>query len=504
MRPLVTPAFALAFALAVAAPVRGHQPAQSAPTADVAVDVYRLAERGYAEALIARADALLGRAAGNREQEAAAHAQRAVGLAALDRDEEAAAALRLALERQPSEPRTYWLCYLAARHLPAPEPLLDVVTAASRFVPPESRSDLHLIFTLDDMLWLHRMLSTGADPGRLALLSEALVAIGWPGDHDPQAGDIFRMDMVDRHLAAGDRAAAARVAATVAGPEAVQMLAIDRRYEGLSPAWERPAETIAAAWDRQDRTTRAALLAQPNSLRYLLLRVRLLRARGREAEAAELLAPSVATAETTYAPQPQGRLVLEEAAQALFALGRVEEAVAVSTRLAALEQAMDARDTAAAVRHVGFLWQAGRTEASIAEGERLLRERGGHLTAYARSWLLSVLSCALRDAGRTAEAEIHLRSLLESGHPPAGTRALLCANRLDEAEALVIRRLEEGDRLVLQALQDWRSGGAAAGRLAPLEERLRILRARGRVAAALERVGRVLPLPATRMTPEIF
>ena len=461
------------------------------------------AERIYAQEVISRTGEALAAVAGNREAEAEIHALRASILAALECDAAAASSLTEALRREPTVSRTYALASLAARRLDGPVPLFEVLTAASRHMPEARRPDFHLIFTVDDVLWLARALRIAGDDARRAALSAAVVSVGWPGENDPIAGDIFRMDMVDRHLAAGDRAEAVRVAGTVFGPEAVQMLATQRRYAGLSQAWERPAEAIAEAWSRHDRTTREALTAQPGNPRYLHQRARLLLALGRDAEVAELLAPAAAAPEESYA-EPTGRLILEDATWALLAAGRGEEAVALSARLAAIELAADARNTAAAARHVYLLAQAGRPRESVTFAEELLRRRDEHLTDYARSWVRSHLSCALSGLGRIADAEMQVDALMAGGDSSAALRALLCANRTEDAEILLVRRLRDGDGLALQALQDWRRGGADAGPAAVLYDRLRALRSRPAVAAAVERAGRIVQIPARRVAPEVF
>lgn len=78
-------------------------------------------------------------------------------------------------------------------------------------------------------------------------------------------------------------------------------------------------------------------------------------------------------------------------------------------------------------------------------------------------------------------------------------RALLCANDLDGAERLLIRRLEAPDPAeMLTALQDYSGGAYAAPNLKELDRRLSVVAARPAVQAAIARTGRILKLPLSR------
>jgi hypothetical protein len=82
---------------------------------------------------------------------------------------------------------------------------------------------------------------------------------------------------------------------------------------------------------------------------------------------------------------------------------------------------------------------------------------------------------------------------------------LLCANRLDEVEALALARLRsDAPVLALLLMQDYRPGGVDAGPAAMLYQRVRAVRSRPAVAAALDRAGRVVRLPVVRIFPQTF
>ena len=481
------------------------QPEAAAPeeAAPSGPDCNRLArDRAYALEVLARTDARLAEAAGDARLEAALLAIRAAALETLNREAESAAAVREMLTREPDFAYPYLFGWAAVARFRDPAPMVDLIALAARRVPESSRPLLHRLFDVDAIISLHRRLRDSGDDANRERLEEALVAIGWPGENDPTAGDIFRMLVLDRDLEAGDRNAAARIAVTVTGPESLTMLVLARRYEGLTASWHRPIAAIEEALARFDATTERALSAEPRNFRYVLQRVRLLRWRGRESEALAVLAPFVSTAEASYSEQPQGPLILGEATQALLALGRADEAVALSARLVAFDRAGQ-NLTREALRHSWLLWQAGRPAASAAEAERLLRESEPQLSPFGRSQLWATLVCALNAIGRSTDGDLYIQRLRDDGESGALTRALLCANRLDEVETLTVARLESANPIsALLALQDYRPGGVATGPSAIIYERLAAVRSRPRVATAIGRAGRLVALPFARIFPD--
>jgi hypothetical protein len=465
-------------------------------------DYNRLArDRAYAADLLHRAETVLQRGAGNADAEAMLHAYRAAALKTLDRDTESLAALREVLALEPTHPYIYLFAWSAAARFRDAAPMLDLITLAARRVPESGRSSLHRLFDTSAIISLYRQLRDAGDEPSQARLQDALVAIDWPGENDPTAGDIFRMMVLDRRLDSSDRTSAAGIAATITGPETLAMLLVARRYEGLIPGWSRPVAAMEAALARFDATTARALAAEPSNLRYLLQRVRLLRWLGRESETLALLGPLVAAVDASHQEQ-HGPLLLEEAVQALLALGRSDEAVTLSARLVALDRARGGR-AGGAVRHIWVLWQAGRPAESVAEAERLLPNSRAQLNDFTRAEFLASLVCGLTATGRAGEAGQYIATLRASRDAGPLSRALLCANRLDELETLTVRRLNSADTTsALLALQDYRPGGAESGPSAILYERLRAVRSRPSVQSALTRAGRVIALPLARIVPE--
>ncbi len=80
------------------------------------------------------------------------------------------------------------------------------------------------------------------------------------------------------------------------------------------------------------------------------------------------------------------------------------------------------------------------------------------------------------------------------------TRALLCADKLDEAERLLLTRLRSDDPGdLVESLQIYRDGGAqVSGFERTIGQRWRALAARPAVKAAVDKVGYVLTLPIVK------
>jgi hypothetical protein len=101
-----------------------------------------------------------------------------------------------------------------------------------------------------------------------------------------------------------------------------------------------------------------------------------------------------------------------------------------------------------AINHGVVLFVAGRYEEALAHSRRLEQ---GRLDQYANDfgklWAASTIVCALARLNRAAEAGPWLTRLRDGVETNGGalTRALLCLDHLDEAEAVIIRRLQAED-----------------------------------------------------------
>ncbi len=445
-------------------------------------------------------------AAGDPIAESWLDAYRAAVEAVQERREESVAAIRRSLGRAIMDPGLYELLWAAAQTLGDPPMQLEVLETAFRDASAADRLALYRIFEVPEVLDLRAALNVPAERERFERLSDILVEAGWPGESDPQAGDIFRATVINRHGAAGRRAEAVQVARLIAGPESTIAMLVMRQFHGIHPRWSSPEPTLTETIARYDRTTRDGLQAQPRNYRRILLRARFLRALGREADALALLQPLTNDVAATAAEGLQGALLVTEAAYALVALDRGAEAVALMARLTAPGARRTAGLTSANVHNAVILWQVGRAGESLAAADRMLTSTDLNLTGYSRAWLRSIRICALAQLGREADAAATINELGQQGGiaRPALMHAYLCTNRLDDAERLAIERLRDGEGDVAIAMQDHRPGGSASGASAIVFERLVALRRRPAVAAALDRAARILPIPLARISYNVL
>jgi hypothetical protein len=126
-----------------------------------------------------------------------------------------------------------------------------------------------------------------------------------------------------------------------------------------------------------------------------------------------------------------------------------------------------------------------------------------YLSAYGRLWVKAIEACAGVQQNQAKPVLDAALSTLREGrmsNPQAFAYALLCANRLDEAEQWYIRRLGDA-RLrtdALQALQLYEQAKNEPAFYTQLQERLGKVRDRPAVQKAIARVGRTLTIALPR------
>ena len=466
-----------------------------------ALDMRRIeTDRAYAEEMILHLQSLAQLAAIDERARLELDALRMYALVTAQRPREARALLDDLLARRPDQASAYALPWFAALRLDDHERAVVVVETASRTLRSSEWAAMRGL--LDKQLVWMVMREFGGEAGRpnRARFAEALFRIGWPGLDDPESSDSLRITMLDERLARSDAAGAADLAAGIVTPRNVLSLILMRRYDSVIGSQDRVAllqRTIAA----HDRRTAEALESAPADLWKVLERAQFLRGQAREREAYDLLEPFTRDVPATVASGEAGMWVINEAAYALLALGRNDEAVAMTGALAALPIEGNSALIGPSINHSVVLWSAGRNEEAFAHAVRLDRDLAQHANAFGRMWMLASAVCALESLGRTSETEPWMRRLRDGrdDNPAALTRAYLCLNDLDAAEALLVRRLGGDDpETLVQALQDHQLGGELPESRSPVFQRLIALRDRPAVRAALDRVGHLLTLPLSR------
>lgn len=457
-----------------------------------------MTDAAYAAAMLRHLDRLAPSMSGNADADLAIDNLRLMALAKLERRAEAVALAESILERRSTDPGDYIGPWIAALFANDETAAVTVVEAASRNVPGVARARLRALLERETVMAIMGQLQADSDRPKRVRLAEALFRIGWPGD-DAVASDGLRMILIEDRLDQADVPGATGFAATVTTPANVLPLIVGKRYDPLLPRDVDRLAMLGRAIEGHDRETIAALATAPADRYRLLARAQHLRSVGRDADALTVLAPATSDVAAAAVEEP-GMWMVNEAAYALVALGRNDEAVRLMDRIAALPLERHGHLVSARINHLEILTSVGRHAEALDWAARLESHEGEYASDYGKAWIDSTRVCALAALGRAAQTAAPLQRLRgwSEINPPALTRAYLCLNDLDAAAALLVQRLGRNDPVqAILALQDYRLS-RGRGQTGPLYDRLLSLRERPEVRAALDRVGRVLSLPLAR------
>jgi len=504
MKAVILPiAVALLAGAALPSAARAQPPAQleESRAAVAATDFDRLfRDRAYAAQILVHVDRLAAAAGDDLDRALWLDNLRALILAVLERNEDAGIMIDRILEARPTNPRFYAGAWYASQRMADHRRSAAVIEQASRNVAGRGWAGLRELFGRETVWRVMQGLEEADDQDTKARMAEALLRIGWPAPDEGEAADGLRARLVTYRVARGDRAGAIEAASGLTAPLPILQLVVQRKYDGVFAGGPDPLARFNAALERRDLRTAEALAATPSNVRRLLDRAQFLRTVGRDAEALALLEPSTRDLRATVAADDLGMWLINEAVYALLSLGRRQDAAALMGRLVGLPIAEHPELISASINYAEVLWEVGRFEDSLAHARLLERDAASNASEYGKMWIRSAIVCALASLDRAAEAAPTLTLMRANSerNQAALMRAYLCLNDMAAAEALMIARLESDDPVdAVLALQDYQLAGPAAG-ADPLEERLRALAARPAVRAALERIGRVLPLPIAR------
>jgi tetratricopeptide (TPR) repeat protein len=327
---------------------------------------------------------------------------------------------------------------------------------------------------------------------------DALVAANYqPPEGYPD--DPFRLDHARLLMMSGRVAEARTRLEGVIDPQAIMTIRVSRLYDPLrsDPAFERRLD-IAAAGEAAIARARADVAREPRRLAHVIQLSALLRDMGHSDEALALVEATLPRAQASDAAQnfddvtDQLNWLLNAKADLLYDLGRNEEARTVYS------EAMTAGELGSGnvtIDFAGMLNAEGRG----ADAQQVLQTLG-RVTEYGDMWMQSETACAAEqthDAGARDAALTVLRAH-ETANPGALMHALLCANNMDEAAALMIRRLGNPKQreTALVALQPYHQLATRHMAMEALElQRLAQVRDRPDVRAAVGAVGRIEPTP---------
>lgn len=464
------------------------------------IDMQRLQlEQAYAEQMLVHIERLWTQAIARNIQDAIDRLDylRLFALPTATRMADARAAIEVVLERRPARAGPYVAAWYSSLRVGDHELTIQVAETAARSLRGGEWPELRR-FLEEPSVW-GAFRSFDNDRRKRARLADALLSVGWPDDRQRAATDALRVMMVEDRLASNDVASASSYARLIVSPDALLRLSVLRRYDPLFAVGEDRVSRLRSALEEYDRETAVALAAAPQDHRTVLDRAQFLRGVGREADALALLTPFTRDVAATVAAGESGMWLVNEAGYSLLELGRDGEAIALFRRLSDLPLARSPGLIGPAINHGVVLFQAGRHEDALSYSRRLEGPASEHANEFGQLWNASTMVCALARLNRAAEAGPLLTRLREGVEVNGGalTRALLCMDNLEEAEAVVIRRLQAEDpETVLLGLQDYQLPSSRPQ--TPLDVSRAALRQRPAVRAAAERVGHLLSLPIAR------
>lgn len=424
---------------------------------------------------------------------------RSIALFKLKRNAEAVKASEAMIAAMPGDPRSYYVALLVPDEKDHARRAALLEQANRSLVEAGARAKFVSILEDEFVFGMRRPAHIAKDERSLARSAAALLALGWPVDDQPDVRDGFYVDMVNGALLDGDLAKAKAYAAKVTGISSTLEMLVAKRYESVFWSAD-PAAQIAAAIAFEDQSTGRRLAQKPGDYNALLRRTQYLRAVGRDDAALLLIEPKIDAIIDGSDKTEDGFWLVNEAAYALAALGRADEAVALMNRLLALSMDEHPELVSMSINAIEVMTQAGKHELAAAHSEKLAATKD-IASPYGEMWMWEGAACAYAMMGQGAKAKPWLDKLKagEKDNEAALTRALLCTNELDAAAALLVRRFDAPDGAgVLTAIQDYQRVGKGPSNRALLEQRWRIVMERPDVKAAIERRGRILALPLAR------
>jgi tetratricopeptide (TPR) repeat protein len=503
-------AFLLAASMLAVSPPAAAKPKRPAAAADAqlaesvealqALDTELLMQDSdYAEAMLIHADRLETKAGSPPEIRQALAATRIMALSSLKRHREALQAGQSAIAAGPTGAAVLGLTILSSIDANEPKAALALLEHA-RTLPAAEQEELRRGIDEKVVSWLAQHLQSNKDRPSLHRLAEALLALGWPEQDDFAVRDYYRSVAAEGRIAAGDVTGARAVVGEIANPEFLGGLLVAKKYDALFPESVNRPQMLQQSLDRYDRLTLQRLKAAPDDPKRLRERGNALRAQGREAEAAALLLPFAMDLAKVENAGADGFWLVNEAAYALSASGRGDEAVGLMDKLLTLGMDKHPDLISMAINKGELLNDAGRYKEAAAH-EAMLSQMKDMASPYGFMWMWSIAACAHALSGDQAGAAPWLEKLRKNSadNEAAHMRALLCANDLDAAEALLIARLKGDDRQsVLLKLQDYRQGSLLSAISKVLEPRLLAVRERPAVKEAISGAGRIISLPLSR------
>tara|TARA_R110000868_G_scaffold34829_1_gene125405 strand:+ start:209 stop:1744 length:1536 start_codon:yes stop_codon:yes gene_type:complete len=349
---------------------------------------------------------------------------------------------------------------------------------------------LHIMFAIVDGL------ESAGEPAHQRELLELLLRA-----YDPESAlaslDYARLRLARIHARAGEMDAVLRLARQIDRAPALGSIRTERLFEQL---WSidgfSQMTNLSAGLESELAQAHAVAAAQTDQLEPLVSQVRILLAldRGGEAEALARSADArLRAGEAFLDADEQVPWLLNDWAYTLYSLGRIEEGNATLRRAGNLTEGGSPNVSQVINLAEMLIYQQRNAEAL--EVIAVMSERSA--SPYGDMWAWEVQACAHHQLGEFDASAALLANMAEhwADNPAAYQQGLTCAGTIDEAAALLIRRLEDPEHApsALAALQRYQPAFTAPGMRLATEwaAQFDALAERPDVAAALQPVGRV-------------
>jgi tetratricopeptide (TPR) repeat protein len=318
----------------------------------------------------------------------------------------------------------------------------------------------------------------------------ALARIGYGGDVG--YGDYLAKEAVEILAGRNDFAGASELIRYIDDPQLIENLLIQRRYEPLWPAIEGLAGTrLEKVRLSSVRAAEQALAAASDDNEKLQMLANALRHAGRLDEVIALRSKLPATREAMSQADEHIGWVVNEIALALHEAGRADEA----DQLFAMLNDADIKDghwlVSMKINRLELLVSDGKFDKALPLVEPTARAKG---SPYAEQLVRRLRYCTLSGLGRQGEAALLLPELLAHATDAPGPTidGLICAGQLDQAEKLALASLKE-DKFHSDFVRSLQARPLTSDDPSVWQKGWKELRDRPAIAAEFKRLGRDMP-----------
>ncbi len=329
----------------------------------------------------------------------------------------------------------------------------------------------------------------------------ALFDAGYKGNPRGVEADGLYQPLVASFLDRNDIANAVRVTTALGSVDVLLPMLVDRRFE---PVWKTiegaDGSGLQTVLAKQAEVYRDILKDAPDDVDAMHHLVDALRMLGRPADAvaasARMLSDPVALGN-----DPDAYFwVLSQSAYADAEAGAPARGAQKTTEIMPYKLSEYPELVSHHINRGAYLLEQGDF-AAASKAARLAESK--YLSPYGRLWIASIDACAATGNKQKPETVQPFLDTLKDGartNPAAYAMALLCTNKLVEAEQFYIRRLGDPEMRVdaLEALQIYAKAPFEGAHFAALQERLALVRARPAVRKAVDKVGRTLSFTIPR------